>query len=364
MKIAVGTTFLAAGQRAGNVDGIGTYTRELIAAYDALGVDYLPLDLKAAMPGIQFKWRMMLSAGLGKPVSVKWPQNEPPELFHATDHMIPILADMPTVATIMDPIPLLYPEWVTQKQRQLKNWIFKKSASKAQHIITISQFSAQEVSKAFEIPLHNITAIPLAAPKAPSLTPAQIHQTLQENKLAPGFFLFIGTIQPRKNLARILEAFLRLPEKDQYRHPLVIVGRDGWRSESVIHRISEPRLEGRVIWLKHMGDDAKQALLQSALCLVFPSRYEGFGLPVLEGFAAGLPVITSNTTSLPEVAGEAALLVDPDSTDALHAAMQQMMDDEKLRRRLTALGYARLRQFSWQNTATQTLAVYRKVVER
>jgi alpha-1,3-rhamnosyl/mannosyltransferase len=180
--------------------------------------------------------------------------------------------------------------------------------------------------------------------------------------LKPGFFLFVGTLQPRKNLPRVLTAFQGLPASVRKEHPLIIVGRDGWANEDLLPQLRrlEEQSEGR--WLSYLPQADVLALLQTAGALVFASLYEGFGLPVIEAFAAQCPVIASNTTSLPEVTGDAAWAVDPLDVDSIRAAMIDVLSNDSLRAKRIALGLERARQYTWHECARQTLAVYRKVL--
>jgi alpha-1,3-rhamnosyl/mannosyltransferase len=185
---------------------------------------------------------------------------------------------------------------------------------------------------------------------------------LEKYGLEPGFFLFIGTLQPRKNLPRILEAFQSLPDDVRKAHPLIVVGRDGWNNEELIPQLKalEQRGEGR--WLSYLPQDEVMALMQSAGALVFASLYEGFGLPVIEAFAARCPVIASNTTSLPEVTGDAAWSVDPTDSASIAAAMQDVLTQADVRAQKIEKGLERAKHYSWQECARKTLAVYEKVL--
>lgn len=169
----------------------------------------------------------------------------------------------------------------------------------------------------------------------------QLEAVLERHGLKPGFFLFVGTLQPRKNLPRVLEAFQQLPEATRKAHPLVVVGRDGdgWNNEDLLPQLHALQQHGEGRWLSYLPQTDVLALLQSAGALVFASLYEGFGLPVIEAFAAQCPVIASNTTSLPEVAGNASWPVNPDSAESISAAMQAVLKQGALReekRRSTA----------------------------
>lgn len=240
------------------------------------------------------------------------------------------MGKIPVVATVMDAIPLVHPEWVSKRLRIFKNMAFRKMACSAQRIITISEYSKTDIVHYLEIPSERISVTHLGVNPAYSqpVAPDKRHAVLQRYGLEPGFFIFVGTIQPRKNVARIIEAHRMLPLQMQKARPLVIVGRYGWGSDELLPELLALKGRGCGRWLDNVSDEELHVLLQSALALVYPSLYEGFGLPVLEGFAAGLPVISSNTTSIPEVAADAAILVNPERIEEIADAMQKLAEDD------------------------------------
>ena len=173
----------------------------------------------------------------------------------------------------------------------------------------------------------------------------------------------MGTLQPRKNLLRVLQAFQQLPDTVRKTHPLVIVGRNGWNNEELLPQLHALEQKGEGRWLSYLPQSDVLALLQSASALVFPSLYEGFGLPVIEAFASQCPVIASNSTSLPEVSGNAAWQVDPHSVESISAAMQDVLSQSTLREEKIQIGLARAHHYNWNECARQTLDVYRKVLK-
>ena len=286
------------------------------------------------------------------------------ELFHATDHQIPLIHDLPVVASIMDLIPVLHPEWIRQDYRGLKSWIFATSIRRADHIITISEYSKQDMVQHLGIEPERISVTPLGVDPIyfERIEAPQREAVLDKHGLKPGFFVFVGTLQPRKNLSRVLEAFQQLPEEVRKAHPLVIVGRDGWSNEELLPQLEALQQRGEGRWLSYLPQSEVLALLQSAGALVFASLYEGFGLPVIEAFAAQCPVIASNTTSVPEVTGDAAWSVDPSSAESISAAMLDVLQHSDQREQKIQRGLARAKQYTWQACAEQTLEVYRKVL--
>lgn len=369
MRVGYGVSVLAKSARHGGVDGIGTYTRELMSAmpnaatlypyvFDAVAdVQYqasaaISLGpfarqaLTANLPGMDFR---AARRALGSTV----------DLVHATDHMVPRLRGIPVVATIFDAIPLSHPEWVTYRFKTLKNELWRRTAFWAQHVITISEYSRREIATHFRIPIERITAIPLGvgARWFEPVPQAVLGEVRSRHGLPERYFAAVGTLQPRKNVERLLAAHAALAESVQREFPLVIVGKPGWGCDETVARFASGALP-HVQWLRHLPDDDLRVVVKRATALVFPSLHEGFGLPVLEAFAAGVPVVASNTTSIPEVAGEAALLVDPLRVDEISDAMRRIAEQPALASRLVVLGRERVKAFSWTACAEQTVRVY------
>ncbi len=370
-ELGYGVTVWARGQASGHLDGIGVYTKALYEALMRQGA-WTPAQVKPFVFGrdtpclpcgqpesvVSRVSTHLLAASFGMRVPC------PVQLFHAPDHHIPALRGVPVVATVMDLIPFLHPEWVSVGLRPLKNWLFKRSILSATHLITISEYSRMDIMRHFKLPADRISVTPLGVDEAyfTPVAPTEREAVLARFGLSPDFFLFIGTLQPRKNLARLLDAHALLTPLQRQRHPLVVVGRHGWGVDELLPRLQALSQEGSVRWLDYVSRQDVFALLQSARALAFVSLYEGFGLPVLEAFASGCAVIAANTTSIPEVAGDAALLVDPTNTAEIAQAMQKTLADENLVLSLRQKGLARAKRFTWDACAKATSAVYEKVL--
>lgn len=380
MKIGLSCTVWSGGERAGHLDGIGTYSRELWHSLNgmnqssssqlqlkpyAFGRDLQPMACGTPERLAQrFPIHALLSGFLKLPLTQSATIARNIDLFHATDHHIPRIAGVPTVATVMDVIPMLHPEWIKNDLRSLKSWLFSTAVRKADHIITISEHSKQDLVSHMKIAPERISVTPLGVEPVyfERVSAVQRNAILDKHGLKPGFFLFVGTLQPRKNLLRLLQAFQQLPDAVRKEHPLVIVGRDGWNNEELLPQLHAMEQKGEGRWLSYLPQDDVMALLQSAAALMFPSLYEGFGLPVIEAFAAQCPVIASDTTSLPEVTGDAAWPVDPYSVESISIAMQNVLAQPALRDQKIKLGLARAKNYTWDECARQTLQVYRKVL--
>ncbi|MCX8085820.1 MAG: glycosyltransferase family 4 protein [Rhodocyclaceae bacterium] len=250
------------------------------------------------------------------------------------------------------------PERVRYMQAEIE-LALKRAAA----LITDTEFTRQEVAKFFGWPLQRVHAVPLACAEA--FRPrdhGELAQPLARWGLAPdGYVLFTGTVEPRKNLATLLEAFSRLPRALRMRWPLVVTGYRGWASEALHARMAAAEREG---WLRYLGfvpDEALPLLMAGARLFAFPSLYEGFGLPVLEAMASGVPVVCSNAASLPEVAGSAAAFHAPEDVDGLADLLHRGLEDEAWRKAAREAGFAQAAKFSWGKCVQQTVDVYRAV---
>ena len=378
MEIGFSCTVWADGERAGHLDGIGIYSRALWQGLNEVAqaseIRFKPYAFGKSLPNMpcsapqilakDYRIHTILSGFLKLPLSNSAAISRDVALLHATDHHIPLIRGVPIVATVMDLIPILHPEWIKQDLKRLKSWLFTTSIQRADHIITISEYSKQDMIQYLGIEPERISVTPLGVDPVyfERIDSRQRDTVLQKHGLKPGFFLFIGTLQPRKNLPRVLEAFQQLPEAIRKKHPLVIVGRDGWSNKKLLPQLEELQQRGEGRWLRYLPQPEVVALLQSAGALVFASLYEGFGLPVIEAFAAQCPVIASNTTSVPEVTGDAAWSVDPSSAESINAAMFDVLQQSDERTQKIQRGLARARHYTWQACAQQTLEVYRKVL--
>ncbi len=239
-------------------------------------------------------------------------------------------------------------------------WAMAYTARRAQRLLAISEYTKADLMRVLGVPGDRIDVTHLAADArylSPPM-PESVAAFLRRNALTRPYFLYAGNISPRKNLSTLLEAFSRV--RGRVEHDLVVTGGMAW-SEDWDRRVAALGLTDRVRRLGHVEEDDMPALYAGALAFVFPSRFEGFGLPVLEAQGLGVPVICSNATSLPEVAGDAALTHDPLDAHALAQALERVATDPELRASLSQAGRANVRRFSWEKTARATLDAFRRV---
>jgi len=268
-----------------------------------------------------------------------------------------------SVVTIHDVIPLVLPWAFSRRHRWVLATALGRIRKQAEQVIVPSAAVAEDVVRYLQIEQERISVIPMGCDPRfqPSIAPVQA-PIRRRYDLPERYILFVGTLEPRKNVKALLQAFAHLAaEQPQDDLKLVIVGRPGWGSENYVGMVAALGLQNAVRFPGFVDDDHLPDLYRGALLFVYPSLYEGFGLPVLEAMACGIPVITSNRSSLPEVAGDAALLVDPTQAEALAAAMSALLHDDALRQALRAKGLARAATFTWEVVAQRTVDVYRTV---
>ena len=319
-----------------------------------------PLGTNVRLRRMPFK-RLWTHARLSLELAVA-----PPDVLFVPAHVLPLgtplVRGMHTVVTIHDLGYLHFPETHTAAQRLYLRLSTAWSARIANAVIAISSATSADLVRYTKIDAQKIHVIHhgVAARFRPS-APAAITATTAQYGIDRPYFLFVGTVQPRKNLQRAVEAFAALIAGSQTAPPLfVIAGKKGWLTEVIEREKQATGLTEHIRFLGYVPDNDLPPLLSGALAFVFPSLYEGFGMPVLEAMACGAPVITSTTSSLPEVAGDAALLVDPRDTQAICQALQQIQRDPALRSDLALRGQRRAARFTWDACAVATLAVLRR----
>lgn len=256
------------------------------------------------------------------------------------------------------------PHTVEKKTRLWLKLSMKRSCKNADHIVTVSAFSKKEIIRNLHIPPEKISVIPNAVDHTiyhPGYREEQIQRALAKYKIEREYLLYIGTIEPRKNLERLIGAYGRLFCEKKDLPQLVLAGKRGWLCDSIYEKVHKLHLEDRILFTGYVETEDKPLLMCGAKIFVFPSLYEGFGLPPLEAMACGTPVIVSNTAALPEVVGNAGLAVDPESESAIYKAMKHMLEDEGYRKQLGRFGLERAGKYTWAHSAGMLMDVYRKI---
>jgi glycosyltransferase involved in cell wall biosynthesis len=285
-------------------------------------------------------------------------------LFHGTNYDIPRWHPVPTVVTIHDLSLLLHGDTHVQRLVERARRRLPSVARSASMVITASESVKREICEHLAVAPSKVAVTPYA-PRSifKRIDRAGTVETRKRLGIADDFILFVGTIEPRKNLQTLLEAFAKIVSATQHCPQLVIAGKTGWLMDDFFLP-SAGGLRDKVRFTGYVSDNDLNALYSSCSVFVYPSKYEGFGLPPLEAMACGAPVVTSDIPVIRETVGTAALLVDPSKADDLASAIVKLLDDKQARGRLSVLGQDHARTFSWLDTARKTLDVYRAVLER
>ena len=351
--------------------GIGVYVKHLLKAlqeHDAVNNYLLISNGPIKFQINNYHWCKYEGRITQKLLSTLWMQIFAPwaaikhgiDLFWSPRHHLPmgLPPTIPCVLTIHDLTYRFYPETMARANLWVERLLMPGSARRARKVITDAQSTANDLITDMGISSDRIEVVP---PGPPLLTdPAGGNQAESYPLLPQRYFLFVGTLDPRKNFKGLFEAFVGLEPENNDLH-LVIVGGAGWKNEDFHSQIENHCLGNRIHFTGYVARARLQTIYQNAIALVFPSFYEGFGFPILEAMAAGVPVITANVSSLPEVAGDAAILVDPHNTKALSRAMRRVQNSESLRTEMIARGKRQYAGFSWGRAAEQMMDIFHRV---
>ena len=270
----------------------------------------------------------------------------------------PVGTSQRLVVTVHDVAFLVHRELFAIQWRAMYRAGLFRAVRSADAIITVSHHTAEDLVRHRRIDEHRIHVVPLAA-SLPHVG-SDVEETLVRLKVPKPYVLFVGTLEPRKNLVRLVRAYRRVAARGAP-HALVLAGPIGWGHQQLMRELAVD-LPGEILLTGETSEADRDALYRGASVFVYPSLYEGFGLPVLEAMGRGTPCVVSSSSSLPEVAGEAALPVDPRSVAGLTEAIERVINDHDLASRLSAAGRARAERFSWEDTARQTLEVYKSIL--
>lgn len=284
----------------------------------------------------------------------------PFDLYHETAFTPAKQTRVPTVYSVYDLSMRRYRETHPRERVWFFEYFIKTRLRYAGHILTISDFVRQEIIEEFNVPASMVTAVPLAPD--PLFAPCgfdDVKAIRIKHNLPASYLLFVSSLEPRKNIDLLIEA-LQISKTDI---PLVLVGWQGWGEKRWLEKIEGTDLKNRVHVLGHVPDHDLKAIYNGAAALVYPSLYEGFGLPIVEAMACGCPVICSNTASMPQAAGGAAVLIDPARSDELAHAIDTVVHDTEIRNRLVVKGFNQADGFTWERTARKTLEVFKMVAK-
>jgi glycosyltransferase involved in cell wall biosynthesis len=354
--------------------GIGTYIRNLLRQLARIDRDteYVLLcqepDLGvAAQLGRNFRTVLEPSPNysIREQIRVPWAlHRERPDVFHAPHYVLPPATRCRSVVTIHDCIHLMFPQYLRNRAAYVyaraSMW---SAAHQAHRILTVSEASKRDIIHFFNVPPEKIVVVYNAIEERFALTPSDdaIARVRERYQLNHKFVLYVGTIKPHKNLVRLIEAFAELRRRGFDELKLLIIGDEIAKVPALRRAVHSHKLHKHVRFLGYLEDETLASLYRLASVFVFPSLYEGFGLPPLEAMASGTPVVTSNVSSMPEVTGDAAVLVDPYNVESIVEGIARVLNDPALAAELGRKGMARAREFSWERSVARTRQVYQEV---
>ncbi|MBI2886692.1 MAG: glycosyltransferase family 4 protein [Chloroflexi bacterium] len=358
--------------------GIGRFTRELVAALLAEGPqhEYVFLAPRGSRPPFvvascpQARWAALpVSARAAAvfwqrarlPVPVEW-FTGPLDIFHATDYVLPPLRAAQGVVTIHDLSFLRHPEYAEPSLARYLLGAVPRALERARLVLADSEFTKEELVTCLGLPPERVAVVYGGVSDAfhPVEDPETRADLQRRYQLPKDYLLTVCRLEPRKNLPGVLRAYRVLLDRGVTVMPLAIGGSRGWGYGPIFQTVADLGLERHVRFLGYVPEQDLPPLLSGAAAFLYPSFYEGFGLPPLEAMACGTPVVASNVASLPEVLGDAALLVAPADTEGIADAISRLVRDAGLRERLRQQGLARARRFSWAAAARQLLAAYQQ----
>lgn len=285
-----------------------------------------------------------------------------PNVIHGPAYTIFPYRHSRKVLTIFDVTFAKYPQY-TDKVAQYYSVQVRKCLQWTDLVLTISENSKRDIVEYFQYDPNKIWVTPLASRySSGDVINIQDHQYCSSLLQKTPYLLFVSTIEPRKNITTLISAFNHLKNHYHIPHNLILIGKKGWKYNPIFQAISDSPYRGAIHHLDYLPDHELPSYYCNAAAFIYPSHYEGFGLPVLEAMTLGAPVITSNTSSLPEVAGNAAILINPEDPQQLASAILQVIEDESLRKSLIEKGHRQATKFSWERTALETLEAYRSLL--
>jgi glycosyltransferase involved in cell wall biosynthesis len=287
----------------------------------------------------------------------------PPDLLFVPSHVLPLVHPKRCVVTIHDLGFQYYPQAHTLSQNLYLRWSTRHNARAATRLLVDSEATRQDLVRYYGTPESKIVVVYPGRDEslAPVTDPSELSTIRARYGISADYFLYVGTLHPRKNLVRLVQAFGAFTQNTSSDLQLVLAGRKGWLYDDIWAQVRKLSLTERIVFTGYVPAEDLPALLSGARAFVYPSLYEGFGLPVLEAMACGTPVICSNVSSLPEVAGDAAILIEPLDVESISAALTSTAVDDALCRELVTRGFKQKEHFSWRRCAQETLEVLEDV---
>lgn len=272
-------------------------------------------------------------------------------------------SSLKTIVTMHDLTFIIYPETMTKISRLYWTFFMKRGVKTAKKIIADSKSTKDDLIKHYNIPEEKVKVIHAALTRnfSTSLEASNFQSVKDEYGLPEKYLLYVGTLEPRKNVRRLVQAFHKAKSKKRFIHKLVITGKKGWLFSEIFETVEKLRLGSEVIFTGFVPDEDLPGIYSGAEIFVFPSLYEGFGLPPLEAMSYGVPVLVSNSSSLPEVVGDAGILVNPEDIDDIANGILRLVEDQNLRNQLKEKGLQQAQKFSLERMAKETLEVYEEV---
>lgn len=363
MKTAYLSDAFASGERY----GLGRYASELCTELESIGVEVTPYCTRSDASNervTKLPWgrkvHSFLWATMGRPKFERWAPNV--DIVHSVEMGYPVATEKPWVVTIHDLGPLTHPEYFAKSRPWLIGKALDAATQRADAIIAVSQATAEAIEKSSTATLGDRLHVIHEGVSESFTKPADasILDTIDQMPSNAPYLLWTGSLSPRKNLANVIRAFEQIA--NDFPHHLVLTGKLHWEFDATLRNIQDSPFQERIHRVGFVDDKQLRALYQNAAAYVYVSLMEGFGLPILEAMASGCPVVCSNLSSMPEVAGKAGILVDPTDVPAIAEGIATSIDDTQARQQLTEAGHKRASQFTWAGCAQQVAQIYQDVL--
>lgn len=328
---------------------------------------YLPSHPTSDLPKVRYGWKYEIVPNtslwtifaLGPKV-----RRDKLDVFFSPTHYGPLATRCPQVISILDVSYKFFPE-MFKKRDLVKLFLWGKfSIKKAAKIIAISRSAKNDIIKEYGVPEAKVEVVHLGIKESKSMNQESKEKILDKYNIKTPFILFVGTLQPRKNIIRLIEAYSKINTTNEPQYKLVIIGRKGWKYQEILEAPNKYGVEDSVKFLEEVTDEELPIFYKSAELFVLPSLYEGFGLPILEAMKYGCPVATSNVSSLPEAGGDAAIYFNPENVNEISDVLRKVIKNKDLRDDMIKKGYVQIKKFSWEKTAKEVLEALESVAKK